>query len=303
MIARFIPSLSSAPMKWLALLALVSLPLGSACGTNEPPPLGGTPQQWADSWVDGWLASTARGVDRYELLGNAGYPDGYYVQWADDPGVTQYASVTDCSGFSNVLLERSYGWLPPTSHSRPLAEDYYWAIRGGDHFSELTNIADLVPGDTIALLYGKLDDPTDTGHVAWIDAAPVPYDGMPVEAGLSQFAVTVVDSDDGFHAAPGTDTTNQDDRYLGAGSCDSDSDCTAQYGPNAVCDTWQLAVNVCAYTGIGRGRLRIYADAGGAIAGYTWATEDTSVFYTKLVPAPTTAEFSGRDIVVGRYTE
>jgi hypothetical protein len=272
----------------------------AACSANDPAPLGGTPQQWADTWIDGWIASTDRGVDRYTRLDEPGYPDGYYVQWADDPGITQFASITDCSGFSNVLMARSYGWLPSTTHSRPLAEDYYWSIRNTDHFTQLTNVADIAAGDTIALLYGKLDDPTSSGHVAWVDAAPVPYAGEPTEPGLSQFAITVVDSDGGFHAAPVRDVADQDDRYLST-PCEHDDECIAQFGANAVCDSWQLATSVCAFTGIGRGQLRIYADAAGAIAGYTWATENSSPFYPAIVPPPKSAEFSGRDLVVGRY--
>lgn len=260
-----------------------------------------TPIQWADQWIDGWFGSANRGINRYDHIDTAGYPSGYYVQWSGDPGVTQFGNVSDCSSFSDVLMLRAYDWIPPTTHPRPLAEDYYWAIRNGVHFTPIARVGDIAVGDVIALLYGDTDSQGDSGHVAWIDAVPVSYSDGPAETGLSQFAVTVDDSADGFHHSP--DTANQDDRYLGSAACATDAQCVSQYGANSVCDSWQMEpANVCAFTGAGRGRMRLYADPSGNVVGYTWSTSAASTYYARPSPAPESGVvFTGRDIVIGRY--
>jgi hypothetical protein len=262
----------------------------------------------ADEWVAGWYGTAYRGENRYDHVSSPGAPNGYYTAWRGDPGVTLFANVTDCSSFSDVLLSRLYGWTPPTTNPRPLAADYYWAVRGTDHFTPVTTVGDIRVGDVIALLYGTTDSSGDTGHVAWVDALPSPSTGGPVETGLSQLTVTVIDSADGFHFAEPDDPL-QDDRYLGpiAGGapCATDTQCVTLFGPYAVCDDWQLdgGVGACAFTGVGRGQMRLYADATGAVAGYAWGTSPGSTFYGRPSPLPAMgAGFTGRDIVVGRYT-
>jgi hypothetical protein len=279
---------------------------GSSSGAGGA--AGVTPIALADAWVAGWYGTSFRGTNLYAHVDTPGDPSGYYTVWRGDPGVTDFANVTDCSSFSDVLMRRAYGWQPPTTSPRPLAADYYWAIRGGVGFTTLAAVSDLRVGDTLALLYGTSDAGGDTGHVAWIDALPAPYSDAPTEAGLTQWAVTVVDSADGFHFAPAANAANQDDRYLGpltgGAHCSTNAQCVAQYGPSAVCDTTSLANDeVCAYTGIGRGQLRLYADASGNIAGYTWGTSSGSVFYPRPAPLPDKGgSFTGRDVVAGRFT-
>ncbi len=264
-----------------------------------------SPIALADAWVAGWYGGGARGTNVYSHVSSPGAPDGYYVEWASDPGSAVFASQSDCSSFSDVLLMRAYDWVPATTHSRPLAEDYYWAIRTGDRFTAVASARDIAVGDTIALLYGSSDAGGDTGHVAWVDAVPEPYVDAPEEAGLTQLSVTIVDSSHGFHYARQADVARQDDRYLGAlpsgSDCASDGDCITAFGPSAVCDTWTLSHPVCATTGVGRGRLRLYVDASGSVAGYTWGTSSGSTFYPRPSPLPMPGTvFDGRDIVIGR---
>lgn len=262
----------------------------------------------ADEWVAGWYGTAYRGTNLYSHVDTAGAPGGYYTQWRGDPGVTLFANVTDCSSFSDVLMTRVHGWVPSTTGPRPLAADYYWAIRGGGRFTQIASVTDLEVGDVVALLYGTTDSSGDSGHVAWVDSLPQPYSDGPVEPGLDQYSVTIIDSADGFHFAPTGNAANQDDRYLGnladGGPCTSDAECVADYGPSAVCDTWQLAsATACAFTGVGRGQLRLYADSTGALAGYTWGTSDGSTFYPRPTPLPRAGEaFTGRDVVAGRYS-
>jgi hypothetical protein len=264
-----------------------------------------TPIMLADEWVAGWYQTSYRGTNVYSHVDGVGYPNGYYTQWRGDPGITLYANVTDCSSFSDVLLTRAFGWGPPTTNPRPLAADYYWAIRNAVRFEEIDDVNELEVGDVLTLLYGTTDSDGDTGHVAWVDALPQPYSDGPIETNLSQFAITIVDSADGFHYAPPDNAANQDDRYLGTldgGQCTTDAECIVEYGSNAVCNSTSTDESLCAYTGVGRGQLRLYADASGNIAGYTWGTSNGSVFYPRPDPVPAQGvAFSGRDIVAGRY--
>lgn len=297
-----------------ALVAVACTVSGSACsssGKNTTDAGNTSPIALADAWVEGWYGTPFHGVNRYEQLNEAGYPNGYYTLWRGDPGVTLFANVTDCSGFSNVLMTRAFGWLPSAIHDRPEAEDYYWAIRTGDHFAAVENVSEVDVGDVIALLYSSPDAAGNTGHVAWVDVLPEPYSGGPIrdpgEPNLTQLAVAVIDSSSDFHYAPPGSTFPQDDRYLGpiagGGQCATDGECIARYGQGAVCETELSMGPECAFTGIGRGRMRLYVDASGSVAGYTWGTSEDSTFYARPDPVPQRgAAFSGRDIVIGRYT-
>jgi hypothetical protein len=261
----------------------------------------GTPISWADAWVKGFYGNAShQGTNIYSNTNTAGFPDGYYTQWRGDPGVSLFGNLSDCSSFSDTLMKRSYGWIPATTSPRPRAEDYYWAIRGGQGFAEVDDVHDIEVGDVLTLLYPP--GATDTGHVAWIDALPEPFSGAPVEEGLSAFVVTVIDSTPGFHDGPLGPSTTADDRYLGT-SCTSDLQCISIYGPNALCNTTQLVDDsVCSLTGVGRGQMRLYVDASGVIQGHTWSPDAESTFYPRPSPLPVKGgTFAGEDIVVGHY--
>jgi len=263
----------------------------------------GTPIAWAEAWIKGFFGSTSyQGVDVYSNTDKSGFPDGYYIQWRGDPGASLYSSVSDCSSFSDMLLTRSYGWIPATTNPRPLAEDYYWGIRGGQGFAEVDDIHEVQVGDVLALLYppGEMD----TGHVAWVDSAPQAFSGPPSEEGLSAYVFWVIDSTPGFHDGPTGPTTTADDRYLGTSGCTSDNQCITSYGPNALCNTTQLIDDaVCSLTGVGRGQMRLYVDSSGTIQGHTWSPDALSTFYPRPSPLPTKGgTFTGEDVVVGRYS-
>ena len=265
-----------------------------------------TPISLADAWVEGFYGTSARGVNVYSNTSTPGAPNGYYTTWADDSGSLVFANVSDCSSFSDQLMQRSYGWMPATTSPRPLAEDYYWTIRNDVGFAEVTNVNDIAVGDVIALLYPP-GGASDTGHVAWIDALPVAFSGSPVESGLLQFVVTVIDSTNGFHDNVGGPSTKTDDRYLGnltgGTQCTTDTQCLTLYGSNAACNSESLInYSVCSYTGVGRGQMRLYADASGAIQGHTWSPNEESTYYARPNPLPTQGgSFTGEDIVVGHF--
>jgi hypothetical protein len=276
----------------------------------------GRPIDIADEWVAGFYAGQFQGTNVYAGLDQAGRPGGYYLELRGDPGVDLYASVNDCSSFSDLLMRRAHGWVPPTTSLRPLAQDYYWAIRNGVRFMEITNVNDIQPGDVMALKYPAND--ANTGHVAWIDAAPQMFTGPPNEPGLTAYTVAVVDSSNAFHDGPMGPTTMDDDRYLGTLSggraCTQDIECLDKYGANATCNSITLFTtladggsgpySVCSLTGVGRGQMRLFADASGTIKGYSWSPNRYSTFNPRPDPLPITPGdvFPSNDVVVGRYT-
>ena len=160
------------------------------------------------------------------------------------------ASHTDCSGFVNHLLEHTDGlgesdlsrWF---GSRRPTAERYHDAIAAGRGFAPVASIAELRPGDLIAIRY--LVRREDTGHVMLVDGAPEPVDAQPpLVAGTRQWTVDVIDSSKSGHGpldtrhARGTDGRD--------------------------------------HPGLGRGTIRLYADGDGRVAGFTWSTLARSRF-------------------------
>jgi hypothetical protein len=264
-----------------------------------------TPIALADAWVAGFYGAGYQGTNTYSNTSSPGFPDGYYTQWRGDPGVSLFSNVSDCSSFSDILLMRSYGWLPPTTNPRPVASDYYWAVRGGTGFTEITTIADIQVGDALVLLYPP--GGMYTGHMAWIDALPQAFSGAPAEPGLTGYVVTVIDSNNGFHDGASGPSTADDDRYLGpladGSQCTADTQCITLYGPNATCNSTSLDdYSTCAVMGVGRGHMRLYADSTGTIQGHTWSPNTASVFYPRPSPLPVQGmSFAGEDVVIGRY--
>jgi hypothetical protein len=152
-------------------------------------------------------------------------------------------AMTDCSGLLNALLESTHpralrAVLASSARGRPQAIDYVAAIRRGEGFEPIVRVDDLRPGDLIAIAYPP--GTADTGHVMLVDAAPVPADGPPVADGLTAWRIEVIDATATPH-----------------GSDDS------RAGPPL-------------RTGVGRGAVRLYAEAGGEPGGYTWSTRARS---------------------------
>jgi len=181
----------------------------------------------------------------------AGVEDNHYgkgrrvIHW--DAGDASARTV--CSSFVTLLLERTYGWTDDDFKTwmgarDPDAADYHDAVVKEKGFTRIRGIADIAPGDFIAIKYN--DDSDDTGHVMLVDTAPEEQAATdPIIPGTTQYAVTVIDSSASGHGP--TDT-----RARGKG----------------------------VYTGgIGRGTFRLYADGDGKIAGYAWSETKKSVYY------------------------
>jgi hypothetical protein len=173
------------------------------------------------------------------------------VTWAGVGGATESASYADCSGFMNALLAQAFGigaadfkaWL---GAPRPLAKDYYAAIATPRGFVPVKNIANVQPGDIIAIRYLNSAPGDNTGHLLLVAAAPQRRTpARPVVNTTEQWDVAIIDSSETGHG-------KDDTRRLPDGSF---------------------------HDGLGRGVMRLYTDGAGALAGYTWSDLSDSVFY------------------------
>ena len=128
---------------------------------------------------------------------------------------------------------------------RPTAERYHDAIVDGRGFARLDRIADLRAGDLIAIKYLTRHD--NTGHIMLAVEAPSRMNATPPYVdGTQQWSVAVIDSSESGHGT--TDTRHK----RGADGRDHD--------------------------GLGRGVVRLYADASGAVVGFSWSTTKASRF-------------------------
>jgi hypothetical protein len=160
------------------------------------------------------------------------------------------ASHTDCSGFIDALFMHTYQYDPAAykrwfdSH-RPSAKRYHDAIVEHKGFTQLQRVADIRPGDIIAVKYLKRTD--NTGHVMLADSMATSRKATdPIVEGTQQWELTIIDSSKSGHGV--TDTRHK----MGADGKDHD--------------------------GLGRGVLRLYTHADGSIAGFAWSTLKVSEF-------------------------
>jgi hypothetical protein len=159
-------------------------------------------------------------------------------------------SHADCSGFFDALLMHSYGYSRDDfkrwfdSH-RPSARRYHDAIVAQRGFQRIERLADVEPGDILAVKYFKRSD--NTGHVMLVSDRPHRIAAKkPVVAGTVQWAVPIIDSSSSGHGP--ADTRH----HRGPDGKDHD--------------------------GLGRGVLRVYGDSHGGVAGFAWSTAKASRF-------------------------
>ena len=197
---------------------------------------------------------------------NTSYRYQGWVRWKGDLLTSEYEAHTDCSGFISSLLERADCsmdhrlTLASSRGKHPKAEDYFNLILKQDGFKRIDVMAEILPGDIIAVKY-NVGNPaqraSDSGHVMLIDAIPVPRQNTkPVISGTKQWELSVIDSSKGVHGK--TDT-----RYR---------------------------ANRSKQNGVGRGVLRLYSSEDGKVIGYSWSTLKNSVYYDN----------SSHPLVIGR---
>lgn len=185
-----------------------------------------------------------------------------YVYWAGVNGVLTYENRTQCSSFVTRLLKQAYGWTDNDfsqwfGSTSPSAAAYHTAINNQNGFTTVSDITQIQKGDIFAIEYND-EDATATGHVMMADdVAKARVASEPVIANTQQYEIKIIDSSKTGHGA--SDTRLQAD------------------------DTWD--------SGVGRGKLRLYADNNGTVVGYAWSTSKSSVYYSLQ---------STRHLVIGR---
>jgi hypothetical protein len=158
-----------------------------------------------------------------------------------------YISITDCSGFINALLQKSYhfptGWL---GKNRPYAITYYnQIINNENNFINITNIKDAKIGDFIVFrILPGTSKTNDTGHIMIINDLPkIIQNKTPIITDTQQWVVQIIDQTANPHGQ--NDTRNMDNNNK---------------------------------TGLGIGYFRIYTDTNGLLKGYAWSTDNNSKF-------------------------
>ena len=175
--------------------------------------------------------------------------DPNYIHWAGVDGYTVYENRTQCSSFATRVFKQAYGWSDAyyktwTGSTSPTAAQYHDLVAAQKGFQPIVGVADIRPGDLIAIKYPA--GSSSTGHVMLVNAVPVlRASTSPIIPYTSQYAVQVIDSSQSGHGP--TDTRLQDDGSF--------------------------------HDGVGIGILRLYTDGTDSIVGYSWSTVSNSVYY------------------------
>lgn len=220
----------------LTFLVAVFLACGSAAAEDKPP------KHLAD----------ARSLVKKLQLSDTKYEHGAgEIVWTGT-----VAAKCDCSSFLNLLFAHSYGYAEGDYKSwlgakRPTAKHYHDTIADpkSDRFARVARLADVKPGDVLAVKYADAMPGENTGHVMLVDAEPKEMAGAPagVAGAVKQWQVAVIDSSMSAHGA-------HDSRY-------------------------EKGVK---HTGLGRGAIRVYTNDAGGIVAYTWSPESAkTVYYPK----------------------
>ena len=173
-----------------------------------------------------------------------------FIKWKG-PDSDRFENRTDCSDFLNLLLEHVYRLTPAklyrlTGHQRPTATAWFDAVgtdKAAGFLAPMTNVPDLRIGDLIFIKYPPGEP--DTGHVMIVARTPIErQESLPLVPGTKQWAVQVIDSSKSGHGP--TDTRHQTDNTFARG--------------------------------VGKGLFRLYTNADGSVAGYSWSVVKKSKF-------------------------
>ena len=164
-------------------------------------------------------------------------------------GATETRNRSVCSALVAHLLMQAYGyrsadfaaWL---GGRFPRANGFHDAIAAGHGFDPISQIADVRPGDVLAIKYPPGSHPT--GHVLLAASQPAPRRATPpIVPGTEQYELAVIDSSHTGHGP--TDT-----RHYEKGKF---------------------------HSGVGEGLFRLYVSRDGTLAGYSWSVTKASEFY------------------------
>jgi hypothetical protein len=219
-----------------ALLSLLVLPLSGRLGhaaSAAPDHL-----EWARKLIAGVSPETNAYASRPTV-----------VTWSGVNGATETRNRSVCSALVAHLMRQAYGYRSADFASWlgagfPKAAGFHDAIASGHGFDPVLRIADIRPGDVLAIKYPPGSRPT--GHVLLAASRPSERRATePVVSGTKQYELTVIDSSHTGHGP--TDT-----RHYAKGKF---------------------------HNGVGEGLFRLYANPDGTLAGYSWSVTKASEFY------------------------
>lgn len=179
-----------------------------------------------------------------------------YIRFPGDLFTSEYTVRTDCTGFTEAILDKAYGFTPTFSTKKfdriYSIIDWVDGVDRGETFDKIERVQDLKPGDFV--LWKYIVFPTDAFSVAWghnghiltVNSVPrrIEPQRKPYMEGAIQWEIEILDSSTGA-ASP-------DDTRASANNITVDSNGN------------KVKRKV---TGAGKGRRYIYTNAEGKILG------------------------------------
>jgi hypothetical protein len=203
-----------------------------------------------------------------------------YTRMPGDFLAREYVVATDCSRFVEDMFRRGNSGVLEQLRTKSFKNsfsirDWHPSIEREEAFTRVWKAADLKPGDVAVWLYVNTGDHTLPGHMLFIDSAPVKLakPRKPIVEGMDQYEVAIIDTSQ--EAKSRDDTRFVSDAALRDANEAKGKERGSIASPNQ--------------KGVGRGRIRFYADAAGDIKGVGFSFDK--------------AKFHGLDdwsIVVGR---
>jgi Concanavalin A-like lectin/glucanases superfamily len=200
------------------------------------------------------------------------YMDSTSIIWGQPSDPSTWIAHSRCNTFTMAVLKRSYPWATDdyfrtyfAGDTSPKAADYQQAFQngtGGPHFTRIRKVADLKPGDLIAIDY-RATDPT--GHIVTVRQVKGVYTGSMNFTGETQHAVEIIDSTSQAHGVYGL----------------------ATYEPYP--DT-RILDGSTEFTGVGIGHMMFYASSStGEFSRYRWSANSGSEFTYPISARPISA--------------
>lgn len=203
-----------------------------------------------------------------------------YTKMPGDFLASEYVVATDCSRFVEDMFRRAKSGVVEQLRTKSLKSsysirDWHPSVEREEAFTRIWKAADMKPGDVAVWLYVNTGDHTLPGHMLFIDSEPVKLakPRKPIVEGLDQYEVTIIDTSQ--EAKSRDDTRFVSDAALRDANEAKGKERGSITSPNQ--------------KGVGRGRIRFYADEAGDIKGVAFSFDK--------------AKFHGLDdcnIVVGR---
>lgn len=184
------------------------------------------------------------------------------VTWGTPDDLTSWIAHARCSSFLTWVLRHTYGWATADYFRQyfqdgiPEAADYRQAFTNGTagpRFQRIRKVADLRPGDLIAVDYNG-DVEGSTGHIVMVREVKGVYTGSVNVSGTTQYAVEVID-------------------------CTSDPHGMYSKPSYAAYPDTRMVDDVSNFEGVGIGHMTFYADnATGEFSRYRWSVNSSEAY-------------------------